>query len=781
MITQAPHAQRVQRVQHLNLSAACRVFLACTALLAACQDPPLTPAPLDQGFSVPPLMDQGVEDSSPPLEDLAPPPEDMEPPPRLRPAGWIELELSPSRVYYSFSDTPEVEAKVYDIYGELIEDAEPVFTLAGEIGSLSAQGPRLAQLTLNRDGEGALTACIGEQIGAGASGDQVCVRRAILVDDAPPSINVLWPQRGAQVASYDAPSVTLLSSPPDEGEHWLPVVAQIEDGQRELIVRLNGRVVELNEAGRLEAYLPAEVGYQEIDITVDDGVRLSVTRDRRWVLWADDYLSFDEDSSRLSSGAQFSLNQDFLDQDLPFSIGANPLIATELAQLIDMFLGLINPTSLLPSALISGAQGFSLSIEELSLGRPEVDIHFTEDGISLYLELNNVSLNTVGSLDLGGQLISLNGALNVGLAVFADFELGTQGAEQPLALSTRSSGVAITSVEADFENPTAEALIETFDNDARRLIVESVEGALQALIRDELPPLLEASVNSLFSTVDYIPFTLDSGLEGVPTLSLALEVSPERLEVNRQERASLWCDIKVSHADGPPLGPGEGITVRGVPLERASALPPELASAFTLHLQQSMLTQLLTEVWRGGLLSLSPPLPAEASALVSEASLTAQSPPVVVRGALGDPYPLYLELGGLHLEMSGPFAPETDEYEVFARVGASLIVDGGAFTVALEEVPQVSVALTKLRNTRPVLAEDILARVIASSVWPPLSAAITGQLRIGLEEAPLDVRAFEQLGVSFESAQISPMFDEMMTLRGGWMSLKGMIEARFER
>lgn len=767
-------------VLSLKISLKISLMLSLVLSLSACQEPPLTPTAADDGISVPPLvsdMGRPVEDLYVPLAGVEAP--DMAPP-ALPTAGWVELNVSPAYVYYAWSDQPSAEAVVYDIYGQVIEDATVTFELSGAIGSLTMEGPRRVSLSFSQDGEGTLLACIGEEVGAGATGDPVCARRSFLVDRAPPSIEVLWPPRGAQLAPYDAPNVELSIPPPDDSERWIPVVAQINDGQRDLIVRLNGRIVTLQDGGRLEAYLPADVGYQEVDITVDDGVRLSVTRDRRWVLWADDYLPFEEEHVSLPSGAMFSLNQSFLDQDLTLDLSDNPIIATELAQLVRMFLALIEPSALLPATDL-GSGSFSLSLGELSLGDPWVDVHFTEDGISLYVELSEVSLSTLGSINLGGQDLSLNGDLEVGLAVYGDFELNTRGAEQPLVLTPRGSGVAITTVNADFESPTAEALIEALDNEARQLVVQNVEGALQAIVRDELPPLLEQSVNSLFATVNYIPFTLDSGLEGAPVLRLALAVSPQRLEVIRQENASLWCDIQVEHRDGPPLGPGEGVLVRGVPISRASSNAPTLPSAFTLHLQQSMLTMLLAEVWRGGLLSLSPPLPPEASALVSEVQITAQSPPVIVPGELGDPYPLYLELGALHLEVSGPLAPETDDYEVYARVGARLNVDGGAFTIELEEQPQIQASVKTLRNTRPILGEDLLARVISSSVWPTLSAGITSQLRIGLEEAPLDLRAFAQLGVDFQSARMVPLFDAETVIRSGWMSLKGMIEARFER
>jgi hypothetical protein len=701
--------------------------------------------------------------------------------PPLPPAGWIELGLNPSRAFYTREDTPIISAVVYDRYGRVVPDAVAQLEVTGSLGEVRVNEPEGAPPTLyfEREGEGALEACAGLNVGEGVVGERVCVRRALIVDDAPPEVSVLWPPRGAQLSRFDAPPFELSAPPPDDSGSWLPVVAQINDGQRRPIVRLNGNVVTPNEEGLLEVYLPAEVGYQRVELSVDDGVRFEEASDARWVLWADEYAPFDEGYTALQEGAMFSLNQGFLDADSPIDLSADPLVSSELAQLIEGLLGLIDPLSLLPLQTLSDTESLRLSVSELSLGAPSAEVSFSSDGLSLYLELNGVTLTTEGYIDLGGTRPSLSGEITLNIATYADFELGTNPPRDALTLTSRGSGLTITSLEADLLSDSAEALITALSSQARSLIEGTVEEALNVVINDELPPLLEESVNSLFATVEELPIDLNANLEGVPPLSLTLSISPSNLEVSRNRSAALWCDMQVTH-DQPPLGPGEGVEQRGVPLQH-SLHPPELPSAFTLHLQLSALNLLLAEIWRGGLLSLTPPLPPETSALVSEAQLTALSPPLLVSAERGEPYPLYLELGALQLTLSGPLAPETDEYEVFARVGATLVVEGGGFTIALEEEPTVQVRLVTQRNPRPVLSTLILERVIASTVWPQLSAGITGQLRIGLDRAPLDARALNQLGLSVSEAAVVPSFSPDVLARDGWLSLQGQLEFILER
>ena len=132
------------RIEQLKLL----LSLFMSAALCACQEPPMTPIQADDSIRVPPLVDMEAapdmlsieEDQMPPLaglDDQGPP----EPPPPLYPAGWIELELSPARVFFTFSESPTVVATVYNVYGEVIEGAEVSFELMGAVGELTVEGP----------------------------------------------------------------------------------------------------------------------------------------------------------------------------------------------------------------------------------------------------------------------------------------------------------------------------------------------------------------------------------------------------------------------------------------------------------------------------------------------------------------------------------------------------------------------------------------------------------------------------------------------------------------
>lgn len=685
--------------------------------------------------------------------------------------GWVSLTLNPANTFYTLSATPAVEVQIYNIYGQPLPNARAEVRVEGGLGR--AEGGRLA---FEAEGEGAVVACAGAGVGEGASGEPVCTSRPLVVDDAAPAVVVEWPPRGAQLSALDPLPEGLTRRPPDNGGAWIPVVGYVEDGQGEVIVRLNGDVIEA-PGGRFEAFIPAQLGYNRVEITVDDRVRAEEARDARWVLWAERYAPFEAQRSVLTRGAQLSLNQAFLDDDAPVDWGADPLVAGELAQLLELMVGLVDPMSLLAAPSLINTTAFSLSVADFALGLPRVDVFFTDQGLSLFMEFDHVTVSTTGGVTLNNQRVSLNGDIAIGVAVYAEFTMQTRP-NAPLDLTATGAGVAVTSVDATFANPSAEALIEALDTQARALISDAIDGALNDLVSNQLPPLLEQSVNTLFGTMRALPIDLNTGLEGQAPLSLTLHITPEELLVSRRQRAALWCDVDVTHSRAV-AGPGEGIEPRGVPMARTSAEPPEVDAPFALHLQLNTLNALLAEVWRGGLLSLTPPLPPETAALVREARVVGLTPPVLTLGDLGDPFPLYLELGALSLSILSPLAPEIDEYEVYARVGAHLALDGGAFVIELEETPEVRAALAVRRNARPALSELLIERVISTSVWPTLSSAIAGQIRIGLQDVPLATRDFAALGVSLSSARVSPSFDPDIRARLGWISLRGLIEASF--
>jgi hypothetical protein len=764
-----------------------------SALLSGCQAPPLAPfqfdfaveyvprypdlGPPEEDLAVwrdmaPTLMDEGV------IEDAAPPEE------LLPTVNWIDLSLTPAKSVYLSFEQPLVVAEAFDLYGESISsELIQLEVTPSDLATLERGADGQLSIRFLREGEGVLNACLGEDFTDQVIGETLCVRRPFVIDDATPSINVTWPPRGAFLTAQDLwpPSDQMDAmtggaepemEPPEPIGAWIYVEGEVTDGQRDLIVQVNGTPVELIE-GKFSTKIPAHFGYNRIEITADDQAYLALSQDLRWVLWSPEIQPFEADRSVIERGLQLKIDQSFLDDDREVDLSVNPIVAQGLAQILTFFVDLIDPLTLLPTTVLSQSNTFSLSVEEFSLGSSDIDLQFTNEGISIFISLDEVILETTGQIDLIGEQVSLDGSINLGVSAYSMLTLETTPT-QPLSLSVIDSGVSITSIDSDFEEASAEALIEALDTQARALITDLIDEVLADVISSQLPPLMEQSINSLFDTIREVPLYLNTGIDGVEALVLAFRVSPLDVDLNPRTSAGLWSNVEIVHEDEVR---GPGTEVRGYPSLNESPDPPPSDADLTLHLQRDVLNALLSEVWRGGLLNLTPPLPPEAMVLLRTASVHALSPPVLARGAPADLFPLYLELGGLKVSLSGQLAPEIDEYEVFARIGARLTIIGGQLSIELEDVPNVTVALAHIRNTRPVLSESLLISFVNASIWPSIRENLMNNIRFGLASVSLSARDFNSLGIDLSRGQVTPQFSPVVKLLEGWVSMEGVIEA----
>jgi hypothetical protein len=169
---------------------------------------------------------------------------------------------------------------------------------------------------------------------------------------------------------------------------------------------------------------------------------------------------------------------------------------------------------------------------------------------------------------------------------------------------------------------------------------------------------------------------------------------------------------------------------------------------------------LLVEVWRSQLLDLRPPLPASASLFFSEVQAHALCPPILTIGESFEPFPLYLELGALRLNMTQTASNLDDIYEIFIRVGASLQVNGGTFTIQLEEQPQVEVSLSELGNERPAVTEQLIVNLFREQIWPDLSTALISRLELGIPDSLFSLDDLAYLGINLNEAWVRPRFEQ---------------------
>ena len=749
-----------------------------------------------------PLQDQG-----PPLVMMDHGPIEVDSEIDQRQVGWIQLKLSPTRSYYTLRDMAEASVEVFDQFGEPFPEALVSYQMEPILADLSVdqQGIELGQysdhhrvsLSFISEGFSDVVACATtfmalEQDPQGT--DTKCARRPILVDDSGPAITVDWPPRGESLSYGDRwpsweeiypdeePPVELfggeLESIPEDLSTYLPVYGRVYGLGTNGTLTLNGHDIESDDRGYFTAFIESKSGYREISVTADDGVRFQLEQDRRWVLLAADYIPHEENLSTVTEGVSFTLHQNFIDGDAP-SIGEGEWVSTEIAQLLDLFLGLIDPGALISSSSLINTAELRLSINDLDLGTPDIDLIITERGLSLLISLNQVIVEVDGRILIGQSEIDLSGALEVSLSAFSDYELSIRESVQPIGVNFIDGGVAITRITPQLNEEAANAVISVVESTARGLIVEQIEAQVLGLVERDIPALLEGAVRDVFSQIRSIPLALSTNIGDDPPLELNLQVQPRALSTSMGLAATVSADLVIENRSDPSSLIHQ--EARGIPRLTQEVSSVESQEPVSLKLRPEAVNALLAEIWRSGLLELAPPLPMSASFFFSGVKASALSTPIMTVSRGLEPYPIYLELGALSLELTQAMTGAIDHYEAFLRVGAELVVQGGSVSIRLEELPLAEVALVSLGGERPVVTEDLIANLLVNQVWPSLSAELLSRLNIGIPDSPLRLSELSYLGLEIDQGWVRPQFDQLLDYREDLITISGRFLFDFQQ
>ena len=777
-------------------------LILCSAALIACESVP--PPPVQPPES---MVDQRVHT---PDMTLDPRPVDME---MMTPVdleisgaasppapGWLEVQVNPGRTFYRLSDQPTLNITGYDVYGAFMEEGRYVYRFNPPLARLTDGNDQdvelgaptevtSVQLQFVEEGSSELEVCALNRA-SGEVAANTCVIRPFVIDERAPQIKVFWPPRGAMLAAQDPwpawdESITDTPPPdelfggtfemiPSQLTDGVPIYGQVIEEGGTVSLSLNGTRIETDEIGRFSAVVPSRPGYLEFSLVADDGVRTTPSTNRRWSLYAQDYLSLNERGSTIDDGLVLGLNQRLVDDDLPLS-DERPVEITEAAQLIALILTELDPERLLGGGQLINTSQLSLSLMEISLGDPEIDLQITADGLSLFVDLNRATVRVSGAISLGGDPIDLSGELDVAIGAFADYRLSIL--DQSIKVTYLDGAVALHELTPRLNNAAANAILELLESTARALVVDQLEAELLSTLRDELPELLGAAVDDLSRSLNRLGVELDTGFVGAPVLDLSFLIEPERLALVPGWVAQALASWTVERAQDPDQ---PEIMVRGVP-----ALYPRRAQlifedGFSLQIHADAINAIFTEITRGGLLKISPEIPASAQFFYTQAQISPSSPPVLVLGEPSQGFPVYLELGGLALALTQAMSGVDDEYEMFIRVGAMIITDGGRFSVALADQPEVNVTLAELNNDQPAISEQLIENLIVQQLWPLLSQSLTEQLVLGFPDSSLQLDELRALGVDLGRGSLSVNLDPDVDYAGGWIHLGGQIEIDFD-
>lgn len=701
----------------------------------------------------PPVGDTGVEQPELGTPDLGPDPEpdaavpvDM----ALPRAAWIDVTLDPRRALYALTDVVDVEARAFDRQGEPLDEGAVAISwrvAPDGLGSVDADGV----LRFAGEGPGTVIACA----------DGVCGRAAVFVDAAPPVLTVESPARGAIIDG--------------EGGRTLVVSGTAVDSAGPVAVRVNGVPVAVGADGRFEATVDATFGVNRIETTATDGVQTQAALDVRDVLWAPLYTPVDARGVTVPAAATLRVDQVLLDTDNPVTVtpeGGEVRIA-DLAQLLDALIQIIDVGGLLPDPQISSGPPLELRLVGLDLGEPQIEMMFTAAGIELFMVLPEAEIATEGELVVEGESISLDGSLLAELSAFARLDVRLDGT---VVVDVGEVLVNLDGVRGRYESETANALVESLGTLLGNLARDLAAGLVSELVEAELPALIDAALGSVLGTIASVPLQFDTGIEGAPPVDLELRMTPAAIELRRGSLMQLVLDARIEHREdvaAPHPDPG-------VPTLAGPEWDEVAGDGLGASVRFALLNGLLHEVWRTGLLQLTPPLPEQVAGLLGEVRIDATTPPVVVPARLGSEFPLEVQIGDLRMSTQGRAAPAPDIYALSLRVGAGIRIDGANIELLLGDDPDIDAVLIEQGSAFPLLTEMALAQIIEAVVWPMVQDALGEGLAFGIDPIAVDPAALGEYAPRLAGLVLAPRFREAPRIEGGRLALEGAIDVRMQ-
>ena len=521
-----------------------------------------------------------------------------------------------------------------------------------------------------------------------------CATSAKEAPPGPPGITlaITSPTAGAELVGSEAAAIKVTGTVAATG----PTLGALQ-------AWVNGTQVDVVDGGFAATVTP-EAGINHIKVEAGDGLSETVAQELD-VMWAPEYLSpaAGQTGFDLAGALELRLGQRFFDARLlgtALDRSTDPIVARDLASALELILWNINLASLVTGGIHLGSGGTTLDITIPSATPANilVDARIVDapqpgpgpapgPGIELKVDLLGVFLAMNGTFTFGGRVVTIAGGITADLHATARLGLG-KAADGSIAVTVSGVTAALGPLAPGFTGPDGEeldALITLGQSDFRTLIEGLLSTQLIPTFTNQVPPLLEALLGAADKLLDNVSFTLDPGLGRPVTLSLdgtmgALQVAPGVTSGNITVRE----DLAVRTA-GAALHP----TSRGAARLDPSTAAPELdTSGLHLTMRQDFLNALLHSLWNAGLLE------GQLTSGLLSANVSARLPPVIRATPASSPCKIdgercdvLLELGQVELQL-----PDFGQsFALGASAGARIVINGGAVSLAIQQVPDVRV------------------------------------------------------------------------------------------
>jgi hypothetical protein len=740
-----------------------RILGLILTLTFGCDDP--------GGFGSGTFTDAGPDAFSPPTGDAGPGTGGAEVPDMRRPRpdqgpapdpdavpAYVSMRLEPVQTLYTREDHPTVVAEVFDRFGEVIAGAPLAWSIApAPVASVEASGGT-GTLTFLQEGPGAVRACATPDL---------CGRATFFVDDGPPVLTLTQPTPGQVVMGRAIVTVAGTVTGTSAGDT--------------VQVFVNDAPVEVGADGAFQVELPAQFGFNRVEVLADDGVQRPPVREVREALYAPRFLVPGASSVEIGDALALRLSQRLLDTDAPASEpDADGIVhVPDLAALLETLLARIEPLALLGDPVLAQGEPLDLTVESVSPGTPEVALVFTETGLDVFLRLTDLTITTRGQLMLEGVPVSLTGSVLVSAAAYARIAIVAGPGGEP-GLRVEAADVALERVAGRMDDSTAQAVLDTFGSLLRTVIEDYARTTVDDLIRSRVPDFIDLGLGDVLATFADIP--LDVASDGViPELHLraGFRLSAPVAVPRGHLTLTLSGTVRQPSPVQAPY-PDPGIADETTAQAEADGPPWPAQAGAAVAVRMRAINTLLHELWRQGALRIDATtvIPENLRALLSGVRIDARLAPLVVAAPPGAPYLFELQAGEIDLFTQSARNPAPDLYTLSIRVGLTLVAEAGRLHFDLAPTVDVRAALRQAGGDRPFLPEDALSDLLSNLAVTELRKAIGNGLDIALDELHLGADTLGTLAPSVQDVHIVPTFPERPRVQNGWFVLGATLDTR---
>lgn len=661
------------------------------------------------------------------------------PPDRDLPGGVL-LDVSPHNDVYPVGMRVVPTVTTYDAWGEPAS-----FAWELTVEPADAVTPVDGRYELLREGVIRFTACTTD---LGADDAPVCGWDEVIVNAAPPKIEIFTPQGGAMLDSTADPSIE--------------VTGRVTDTFGEPQAFINGVALALDADGNFTAEVTPRFGINHIEVSATDGLHPQTSTLAVDVMWAHDYQPQGDPPVAFDEAVALRLGQLFIDDRVPVVTGADGTRMThDLADIMSLVIQHFDLTDQIPNPVIDESS-FTLSVPSVAIGKPDLQIDIVDGGLELFVRIPQILATTEGAFVFDGTTLSLDGSLMAGMSALILISVEKLPGED-VNVVVDSLSVAIESATPQFASPEANAIFALASSVLRRTLEEMLIDALEGSFINEIPALLANVFTTLDETLSGIEVPIDTGL-GAP-VDLSIDGGLRGIDAVYREHitAMLQLEANTSVTNTYP-------DARGVPLLFPVAEQPFFQqSRVQFGVRFALVNAILSGLWQSGLLEADV---TDQVPLVSSAILSAKLPPVMRPPSDGEPHDLVIELG--QVEVSVELQGQTDVFGVNISAGVDFGISQGAIGLGVGATPRIHTWLIDTTGETSRLSPTALRSLIETGLWPQLMDAVASGLEIPLP-AP-DLSGLGDIAEPLAGLTLEYLQTRELAIRSGWIVLDATMQ-----